>query len=374
MMKSEYTNYQGEQMIEYSGLPYGWGQQAQISLANTKKNNLTYGWVLNKAKNLAFFLTGLDQITIPLKYAKLVQYVDCMIDTTAQIYIAEKEAQIYQVVDESSSAAKFLKWAEKYPKKPSYPKYNDSENDQNKYKVYAERYASWDSLRLVSLDEKIERSHYYTSLLMTARDEALYNGNSDVYLEFYVARYLSKEDALEMKRNRRVMGGCSQDLSPRYHAMQISTLAAETAKWDIFLRAHLDVMNDRFDRVSDGSYAWSGRKTYLKEIEELGIDVVDLLLGTCLRVENVDENHYFGTINRIGRALSDANDKSMVENALIEMIDDEQLDPYNRLLIAYVFDNYNANLKIEDIRKVNSIKLNRLISDWPDYLKEVWNK
>jgi hypothetical protein len=78
-------------------------------------------------------------------------------------------------------------------------------------------------------------------------------------------------------------------------------LAAETAEWPVFLRAHLDIMNDHFERFTDGSYAWGGRKTYLKEIEDLNIDVPDLLLGTSLRIVDPSENHYFGYSGRLGR-------------------------------------------------------------------------
>jgi len=43
------------------------------------------------------------------------------------------------------------------------------------------------------------------------------------------------------------------DESPRTHARAIALLAAETNNWDILLRAHIDIMNDRFERRSDGS-------------------------------------------------------------------------------------------------------------------------
>jgi hypothetical protein len=56
--------------------------------------------------------------------------------------------------------------------------------------------------------------------------------------EEYVARYVSAAEALELKRNRRVIGGCSMDNSPRIHAQNIAILSAETTKWEIFLRSH----------------------------------------------------------------------------------------------------------------------------------------
>jgi hypothetical protein len=164
------------------------------------------------------------------------------------------------------------------------------------------------------------------------------------------------------------------DLSPRLHAMQICQLAAETAEWDIFLRSHLDIMNDRFDRQSDGSYAWANRKTYFKELEDLDIAAIDLLLGTSLRVTNVNNNHYWGSIDRTGRALADVTDKDALDTRLLTMIQDGRLDPFNRLLIAYLFSHYTANLDDDSLRELREKKLRIAIESWPDYLQAVWKK
>jgi hypothetical protein len=143
--------------------------------------------------------------------------------------------------------------------------------------------------------------------------------------EEYVGRYHSKKTALELKRNRKVMGMCSQDNSPRIHAMNIALLSAETVNWEIFLRSHLDIMNDNFERRSDGSYAWAARKTYIKELEVLDFNVIDLLLGISLRIENPGEHHYYGNISRLGRALSESQYRAPIENKILDMIRDDQL-------------------------------------------------
>ncbi|MBK7243510.1 MAG: hypothetical protein IPH98_06560 [Saprospiraceae bacterium] len=72
-------------------------------------------------------------------------------------------------------------------------------------------------------------------------------------------------------------------------------------------------MNDRFDRKSDGSYAWGQRNTYIKELEELNINVPDLILGILFRIENPASNHYFGSIGRVGRALSETKNRNEIE-------------------------------------------------------------
>lgn len=322
------------------------------------------------------YLEGLQEKKLPDQYARLIQYVDCMIDTTAQIYLPEAKSNSWVEISPFSDAGKFLQWVNKHPEVPEYPDYEKYEDDvyDSLYQNYRLEFDAWTENRLTTKDEKMKTSAYRISQLMNGRDEALETGISNADLEFYVARYLSREDALTMKRNRRVVGKCSMDQSPRYHAIEICMLAAETQKWDIFLRSHLDIMNDRFDRMSDGSYAWAGRATYLGELEELGINVVDLLVGTCFRTGSVDENHYLGSINRIGRALAEAKDKDAVETLIFQMMADEKIDIYNRLLFSYLFSHYNHHLNDEVRKDRNDERFKIIFEDFPQYIKLAWEE
>ena len=177
-----------------------------------------------------------------------------------------------------------------------------------------------------------------------------------------------KQELLEKMRSTRVVGRCSQDDSPRIHARNIAILSAETVNWETFLRAHLDIMNDRFDRMSDGSYASAGRQTYIRELEELDINVADLLLGISLRIENPSQNHYFGSIGRIGRALAETKYTEKIETQMLSMIKDDDLDDYNRILIYYLFLNYNHNVADENKKNENLEKLKVAVQELPEYL------
>jgi len=179
-----------------------------------------------------------------------------------------------------------------------------------------------------------------------------------------------QEKLLDKLRSTRVVGGCSMDSRPREHAINISMLSAETQNWEVFLRAHLDVMNDRFDRVSDGSYAWGERKTYIKELEELNINVLDLIIGISLRVENPSNNHYYGSIRRIGRALSETKNKEEVETQLFSIIKNSELDFYNRVLGFYIIDNYIYNLTNENEQLRLKSELKDAIASLPKGLNE----
>ena len=129
-------------------------------------------------------------------------------------------------------------------------------------------------------------------------------------------------------------------------------------------------MNDRFDRNSDGSNAYGRRNSYVIELETLGIDVSDLLIGTCLRVNNVAKNHYFGNISRIGRALSEIQNKNDVEEKMLQMIKDENLDMFNRTLISYLFGNYNSYLSDENRQELNREKYRVALSSLPKYIEK----
>jgi hypothetical protein len=179
-----------------------------------------------------------------------------------------------------------------------------------------------------------------------------------------------KEGLLDKLRSTQVIGSCSMDNSPRVHAVNIALLSAETLNWKIFLRSHLDILNDNFQRMSDGSYAWEGRKTYIKELEVLDINVPDLVFGIALRVENPAKNHYYGSISRLGRAISESNNKQQIEDSILAMIKDEQLDAYNRILNYFLFLNYNHYTQSKPEKIANRKKLENAIATLPNYLKD----
>lgn len=179
----------------------------------------------------------------------------------------------------------------------------------------------------------------------------------------------AQKHLLDKMRGTKVVGGCSQDSRPREHAINIAILSAATTNWEVFLKAHLDIMNDRFDRMSDGSYAQAGRKTYIRELEKLDINVTDLLIGISLRVENASDNHYYGSISRLGRAISESANKAEFEQQMLDIIENTQLDDYNRVLGYYLFDSYNYNLESKPEQKKNDERLKKSLQTLPVYLR-----
>lgn len=180
-----------------------------------------------------------------------------------------------------------------------------------------------------------------------------------------------QSNLLDELRSTKVIGQCSQDDSPRIHALNIALLAAETYNWQIFLKSHLDIMNDRFERRSDASYAWGQRLTYIKELEEIDINVPDLLMGISLRIENANPHHYYGSIGRIGRAFSESVYREKIEESILSAISDPSLDDFNRLICYYLFDNYIYYIEDEDLQKQNTLKLMEAVKNMPPYFSEV---
>lgn len=389
VLKSAYKDYENKEYIEFSSLELGKSSSKSISKKNntvSSNDKFTEKWIYefgekskySEASLRAFyFVEEFKTKPIADKYAKLIQYADCMIDTTAQVFYdkAKDSGDFYGA--ELKKGMKFQEYVNNVLNKPilEYTKTNvlaiDEANNMRQrdieYNVYKQKLEKWESLRLSRLDSLKEVDSNFMSFLNEDLIIAK-NRTSDDEFEEYVGRYISKEAELELKRNRRVVGGCSMDSRPRTHALNIAMLSAETTKWEIFLRSHLNIMNDRFDRVSDGSYAQGARSTYIKEIEVLDINTLDLILGISLRIENPAKNHYFSSIGRVGRALSESRNPRLAETAILSMISDSDLDDYNRILLYYLFDNYNYNLADENAKKANQSKLKNAIASMPDYI------
>ncbi len=372
VVKNKYRSYYGGETVDFNSLELNEKYGHEFSYdADPKFDKPMKGtWIFSYSEKTdwseeslsAFYFTEeFSQQALPVKYAKMIQYTDCMVDTNTQVFFeTAHESGVRYRTEAPTNVAAFMDYVKSPLPEPKY----DSDN----YDEYHRQYRIWDSLLYVRMDSLKKHDDKFKTLLQAAINEVIEKGGANADFENYVGRYDSRKTELKLKRNRRVIGGCSMDQSPRYHALNIAILAAETVNWEVFLRSHLDIMNDRFDRVSDGSWAWKGRKTYIRELEVLDINVLDLLLGISLRIDNPNKNHYYGSIGRIGRALSETKEPEETEKRMLEMISDNSLDTYNRLLIYYLFLNYNYNLEDKAKQDVNKEKLKTAIKTLPEHI------
>ncbi|KAB2810397.1 hypothetical protein [Phaeocystidibacter luteus] len=208
-----------------------------------------------------------------------------------------------------------------------------------------------------------------TKLLESDNDDDFGFGNQ----EFDSPHGLSDAEVkkqLDELRKMRVVGFCSQDSRPRLHAKSIALFAAAAQDWSVFLKAHLDIMNDRFDRASDGSYAQAERLTYLRELEELDIKTEDLLLGTLLSMSDPSPNHYYGSPNRTGRAFADTQNPESIIQKLETGAMDKNLDLHNRFLMMYTLKVYRYNIGEESNPDLDA-RIKRVEASFPEEVQSL---
>jgi len=365
--KTKEKDYKGETRVSFTSLTVGNAYEHFVRADDTLlySANVQGKWVYEYNEKSSYskenveafyFVTNFERRIIPDKYARMIQYADCMIDTNATIFVgnANESYREWGAENEIRSSKKTPTVARlwRYIAENTGVPYREDYRSDSAYRV---AYYRWLENEDSVIDVTFCNSAPFHELLKDAVTEAIRVGTSSEELERLALRYDSKEDALQLKRERIVVGGCSQDMRPRQHAREIAVLAAETRNWDIFLRAHLDIMNDHFSRMSDGSYAWQRRKTYIKELEKLNFDVTTLLLGISLRMDNPSGHHYFASIGRTGRALSETSDPQHIEQEMLSAIADNGLDDLNRLLIYYLYRNYIYYLP-DSTRKPGSIQ------------------
>jgi hypothetical protein len=309
---------------------------------------------LKESLEALLFTTDLQQKELPQNYAQLIGYADCLVDTTATVYLTDAEDGWGFAEREANAIDSFLQYM---GLKLKEPRYDDTSFDSVAYERFQKKHDHWEKhIKLRRADSLFAYDAVCSTLFQAALTTALEKGGSDDALEEWVERYAGPATALQLKRERRVVGMCSMDSRPIHHAANIARLSAATVNWEVFLRSHLDILNDRFERQTDGSYAWEGRATYLPELEALNINVLDLLLGISLRYDHASENHYWGSIRRVGRALSETSQPEAAEAALLAAIGDSSLDDYNRVLFYYLYANY-AHHKYVNEQKEFGIRL-----------------
>ncbi len=336
---------------------------------------LTRHWITmrNELNELEAFYISRQFESKPMvdRYGHIAQFVECMVDTTTQVLLAGATREFDLDENDKSKVGEFLKLVNSFENKPNYESFK-LETGSFDYEKYDVAYKKWDSLRLQFIDNELSKTDNFKKILLEAVQDAEKTGLPNSQLEYYAGKYLDKASELFLKRKRAVLGAGSMDAAARIHTRSIAVLAAETANWEVFLRSHLDILNDRLDHLSDqNSYALNTRETYIKELEQLGIDVPNLMLGICLRIENPSQNHYYGDVGRVGRALAETGQTEVVEKLLLETIADPELDDYNRLLTYHLFLSYNLSLKDEARKNANELRLKKLCKEkMPHYLYE----
>ncbi|MEM6395537.1 MAG: hypothetical protein AAF741_04260 [Bacteroidota bacterium] len=310
---------------------------------------------------------------IKAEYTGLELQSVLLVEDRYEDYNGVEQVELFSMDLENGSSLRFSFEAEEYDRQEKiYYRFLDGEYVSTPYLVGF--YISTPFSRQL-LNEKISFLVGYADCLIDTTNipepEAVdrFNYSADWIMDFSEYNKSEKNMLLSHLLAQEVVGFCSQDSRPRIHAMNITRLAAETGSWEIFLRSHLNIMNDRFDRASDGSYAWGARKTYIRELEELGINVPDLMLGLTFRMSNPSQNHYFGSVNRLGRALAESQFLDDIYARALKHISDPKLDDFNRLVMVFLCRNIIHHIEDENAAEIRRSDLRNAVDTLPDYLK-----
>jgi len=264
----------------------------------------------------AFYIdTPLKMIALPERYAAMLRYADYMIDPATCTFFPTAKNDFDFTYDGNKCG----------------PKYEA-------LKKYVQGYTR-DSISAY-IGKQLSKQPPFKKVFTEAVKEALQlQYPTSFWFETATEKYYSKKEALTLKRNRYVYDRCGRDQVHWPHVFDITQLAAETANWNVFIRAHLDLMNSR--PLYPFNYYGKGNGYPLtKELELLGINIYDLLLAISLNIGDAAPGHYAANLEFICRAFSKSKDRDRLELALLSMVADSELDDFNRIRMHYLYLNY----------------------------------
>ncbi len=362
------------------------------------------GWVYKPFKNYkalemeaSFISSPFIQKKIPQKYARMIWYADFLTDKPLEVKDKKmgdwNRMSVYKdindIKDKKPKLFNFLNFVLEFPNRPTRDtcyktKFEDeviesglifSKKKERCLAKYYQKLETWDSLRIEYIRKTLSKTDKFRLLLDEAIEETISTQISNPTIEFYIAEFKSRELALALSLDRKDEAGFD-NFSTGYcdHAKQILQLAAETANWSIFMDKHLYVLDENFEPECSHVKKGEFKRTYIKELEEIGVNVIDLLLGTSLRVNNPTKNHCYLNSRTVSRALSEIKNKDEVENKLLSMIQDQELDDFNRTIICSLFKNYNCLLKDLNRQGKNQKKYFKALSILPGTLGENLSK
>lgn len=291
-----------------------------------------------------------SSMQLPAAYASMIQYVDCVVDTSTRILLCDEWKQEATNLSMKKLVTYMLL------KNPRTKDLRD---------IPGLLYTDVDYLY-----QDLKTSARARQLVDDAIKEAIKKRIGDESLEDLAQGRYSADTVLLLKRMRRVFGQCSMDTRPQQHARAIGQLASQTHQWPVFIRSHLDIMNDRFERLSDASYGEAVRGTHLRELELLDIPSLRLLLGSVFRAADVSAGHYTGDIQRLGRAFTESQQAADFEKQVLACIGNNDLDPFNRCLFFMLYTNYCYYHTDEAVIRNKIAALKADAAGYPEYISK----
>lgn len=123
-------------------------------------------------------------------------------------------------------------------------------------------------------------------------------------------------------------GMCSMDPYPQSIAERYAALCRRQGDLGCFLQLHVQLMGNQFPRRSNSSAGALLQPTYSSGIAESGVDVERFLSGLLIEYQGVPRRHRSIGPWRLGMAMAEAG---LSPTSPQELVEDETLDPFNRL-------------------------------------------
>lgn len=329
-----------------SGHPKGYYQIDHVII----KGN----WIVSSDGHDAFYLPeGIESKPLPEKYARMAAYIDHMADTCYWPFLpGAAESWLYQESDTNKPINTFLDYVNRNTGKPDIT-----------YSVSAEIYKRWFNNRYKILDSLVAGTAEFMRLFADAKAAALKRGYATAEMEDYIERYSSKENALLLKRGRKVQVDCGNDYRPHYRIHSMQRLAAETGDVRLYMLCSF-YLHDALGGVN------TRKKSYVSQLEELHISPVGIILGYYLYVEPPTETSmYFprGSSYRLADHIATSGNADYYITELLAAISDPQLDNYNRVLLCQPYIQYISHLKGHDDYVKHTNLLQKAMATLPEY-------
>jgi hypothetical protein len=378
--KTRYVQSSGDTTVKFSSLELGQIDHHWLTFKNQPKlyrQTVENKWIIeywpkgdyyDEYVDAYYFAEEFTSAYLPEKYCQQISYSEVIIGLSQPLFSeGAREVKgpmggwIFVDPDKIETDA-FLIYINKLTNKPVNKNYSSP-------KRYQKELEKWRDTRIVITDS-LKDTPLFKQRLNNAYENALISENPNTNLNLYFNRYLSEKKLLVYYRSYYYIGGGSTDQTPRSHVNNVTSRAAKTSNWEVFIKGHLDLLYDNISRMSDLSSMDEYRNTYLNELTAIKLDVVHLLFGTTYSIGNAHELHYSGNVRRLGRILSELETDSKYKDEILSIIKDEGLDDYNRVMFYYLYLNYNYNLEDEAVQKRNEIDLKIAIESLPKYIAE----
>lgn len=298
----------------------------------------------------AFYLT--EEFTspkLPEQYARMVDYSKYFIDPDLQVI---RNGELIKITDDSTiippAIDQLFNYVRGIAKKPE-------QRDYDNFMNYINALNNWGDEINEASDSLADHSSEFKLMMKKAIDEAIKNQVGYKYLERYVGRFCDAETKLELFRNR---WPTELDLlTVKLRLIRIACMAAELKKVKLWLKAQYYISGFDLQKyvVTDSTI---NRSRYSVSLEETGVNMPQLLIGSALLVENsISRSHVKSKLIRTGRFLATSVYKDEIEKTLIEMITDDQLGDLSRVRMYLVFKHYTSYLQDSKRQDINKRKL-----------------